>query len=59
MLSDTADTFSSAKLSFPSDVPRVKIDYIFTSKDIRVIEADIPAIISSDHRPHIATIEIE
>lgn len=59
MLYDTADSFCSPKLSFPSDVPRVKIDYIFVSKDLPVTDADIPAIISSDHRPHIATIEME
>ena len=57
-LSDTADKFDCAKLSFPSDAPRTKIDYIFTTDDITVCSADIPAIISSDHRPHIATIEI-
>ena len=58
-LYDTAHNFSSPKLSFPSDTPRVKIDYIFVSEDLRVCDADIPEIISSDHRPHIATIEIE
>lgn len=58
-LYDTAQNFSSPKLSFPSDVPSVKIDYIFVSEDLRVCGADIPEIISSDHRPHIATIEIE
>ena len=55
-LCDTADKFASPKLSFPSDNPRVKIDYIFTSKDLNVVDADIPAIVSSDHRPHVATI---
>jgi endonuclease/exonuclease/phosphatase family metal-dependent hydrolase len=58
-LYDTAQNFSSPKLSFPSDTPTVKIDYIFVSKDLRVQYADIPEIVSSDHRPHIATIESE
>ncbi len=58
-LYDTSHDFSSPKLSFPSDTPTVKIDYIFVSKDLTVCCADIPEIISSDHRPHIATIEIE
>lgn len=58
-LYDTAHAFSSPKFSFPSDTPRVKIDYIFISTDLSVCCADIPEIISSDHRPHIATIEIE
>lgn len=58
-LYDTADIFPSPKLSFPSDDPTIKIDYIFTSKDVTVHCADIPAIVSSDHRPHLAVIEIE
>ena len=58
-LCDTAQYFSSPKLSFPSDTPRKKIDYIFVSKDIKVHCADIPEIVSSDHRPHVATIELE
>lgn len=58
-LYDTAQNFSSPKLSFPSDNPRVKIDYIFVSEDLKVECADIPEIVSSDHRPHVATIELE
>lgn len=58
-LQDTAKFFSTNKLSFPSDTPKVKIDYIFVSKDLKVEYADIPEIISSDHRPHVATIELE
>ena len=57
-LYDTTDRFDSPKLSFPSDVPTVKIDYIFVSKDLVVSEADIPEIVSSDHRPHTATINL-
>lgn len=55
---DTAKLFDGERLSFPSDVPDRKIDYIFTSPDIEVLKADIPEIIASDHRPHIAEIEI-
>lgn len=58
-LQDTAKVFSTYKLSYPSDTPKVKIDYIFVSKDLKVEYADIPEIISSDHRPHVATIELE
>lgn len=57
-LFDTAELFDEPKLSWPSDTPRGKIDYIFTTKDVKVLSADIPAIVSSDHRPHITTIEI-
>ncbi len=43
--------------SFPSDAPETKIDYIFVSRDIKIISADIPSIIASDHLPHAATVE--
>lgn len=57
-LYDTALMFTEEKLSFPSDAPYIKIDYIFVSHDINVLEADIPAVIASDHRPHTATVEL-
>lgn len=57
-LYDTADKFETELFSFPSDVPDRKIDYIFTSNDLKVIDADIPALVSSDHRPHLATIDL-
>lgn len=56
-LIDTSRGFCENKLSFPSDKPRIKIDYIFVSPDIQLIEADIPELIASDHRPHIAEIK--
>lgn len=56
-LKDTADSFDSPKLSFPSDAPERKIDYIFVSRDIKVAKADIPPIVASDHRPHTAVVE--
>jgi endonuclease/exonuclease/phosphatase family metal-dependent hydrolase len=55
---DTAEFFDAPKLSFPSDNPTIKIDYIFVSKDIQVVEADIPAIVAADHRPHTATVVV-
>ncbi|MBQ7100855.1 MAG: endonuclease/exonuclease/phosphatase family protein [Clostridia bacterium] len=55
---DTAQCFDCGKLSFPSDKPEMKIDYIFTSRDISVLCADIPEIILSDHRPYVAKIKI-
>ena len=58
LLNDTADNFAEPKLSFPSYAPKEKIDYISVSKDIDVISADIPDIVVSDHKPHIAVVEI-
>lgn len=57
-MKDTAELFSEPKLSFPSDKPRCKIDYIFVSPDVEVVSADIPDIVASDHRPHTAEIRI-
>lgn len=57
-MKDTANCFTEALMSFPSDNPCKKIDYIFVSKDIDVVSADIPAIVASDHRPHTAILNI-
>ena len=56
-MKDTADLFDKELYSHPSDDPVIKIDYIFVSKDIEVVAADIPAIVASDHRPHTAEIK--
>jgi endonuclease/exonuclease/phosphatase family metal-dependent hydrolase len=57
-MKDAADRFDIPRLSFPSDYPDRKIDYIFLSRDIEVISADIPVVIASDHRPHTATVAL-
>ncbi len=57
-MKDTADLFDAPKLSFPSDAPDRKLDYIFVSKDIEVESADIPNETASDHRPYIATLKL-
>ena len=56
-MKDAAELFATPLFSFPSDAPKMNIDYIFVSPDIEVREADIPAIVASDHRPHTAEIE--
>ena len=56
-LVDTATYFDKPYLTFPSKDPFKKIDYIFVSKDIKVISADVPQLAVSDHLPH--TVEIE
>lgn len=53
---DTAALFDGERLSFPSDKPDRKIDYIFTSRDVKVTTADIPPVVASDHRPYTAEI---
>ena len=46
------------KLSFPSINPTKRIDYIYTSPDIRVLGADIPDEHQSDHRPVVMDTEL-
>ena len=55
-MADTAELFPENLLSFPSDKPECKIDYIFTSKDMTTLSADIPAVVASDHRPYTAVL---
>ena len=55
---DTAELFKEEKLSFPSDKPYQKIDYIFVSRDLILTDADIPSVVASDHRPHTAEIRL-
>ena len=55
-MKDCADKFERELLSYPSDNPDRKIDYIFVSPDVEICEADIPNIVASDHRPHTATV---
>ncbi len=55
-MKDTADLFGEEKMSFPSDTPNRKLDYIFVSPDAMVEEADILPVVASDHRPHVATL---
>lgn len=57
-MKDTADLISGNSLTFRSDNPYEKIDYIFVSDDIEIISAEIPDIIASDHRPHTAELKL-
>lgn len=44
--------------TFPSDAPRIKIDHIFATPDIKIASRDTPPTIASDHLPHTANIEV-
>ena len=57
-MKDTATAAAHACLSYPSPEPIKKIDYIFVSRDIEVLSADVPDAVASDHRPHVATVRI-
>lgn len=54
---DTALLMDTDIKSWPSDVPEMKIDYLFISTDMVVSEAEIPPVLESDHRPYIVMIE--
>lgn len=57
-MTDTAPLLGTEDLSFPSDAPDRKIDYIFVSADIGIRAAEIPPLVLSDHRPYSAEIEL-
>lgn len=44
-------------LTFPSHAPDRKIDYLFTSEDVRVTDVAVPIVTQTDHCPYIATVE--
>lgn len=52
------NTLVDDSLSYPSINPTKKIDYIYVSSNIEVLDAQIPNLVASDHLPHIATIKI-
>ncbi len=54
----SVDPLLGGKLSFPSDNPSIKIDYIYTSQNIDILAGDIPQVVASDHCPVWADIEV-
>lgn len=55
-LHDAAQRLPAGAFTFSTDNPYKKIDYIFVSRDIAVLKADVPQVGVSDHFPHTATI---
>ncbi len=56
-MKDASVGFCENTPTWPSDKPEIKIDYIFVTPDIEVVNAEIPEIIASDHRVHTAKIK--
>ncbi len=52
LLAILKDTNKENHPTFPSDKPDIKIDYILTSPDIKVISANVIPEIGSDHRAY-------
>ena len=57
-LEDSAIVAKTSTDSFPSTQPDRRNDYLFTKGNIKVVEASVPSVIISDHRPYIATVEL-
>lgn len=57
LLRDTAEP-KGEPLTFPSDAPRSKIDYVFVSDSIGVGNVTVPALTQSDHRPYFVEITV-
>ena len=57
-LRDTATLASGRLLTFPSHAPVRKIDYIFVSPDVEVIQAFVPETTASDHCPYVARLAL-
>lgn len=57
LLKDTAKN-PALPLTFPSEAPERKIDYLFVSDAVGVGEITVPETLQSDHRPYFAELEI-
>lgn len=57
ILTNSSTKFKTKLLSFPSINPVSKIDYIFTSANIKVISSNIINKVASDHFPIVANIK--
>ena len=55
VLRDTAAGYGY--LTFPSNAPEKKIDYIFVNDRLRVLDCRVPNVWYSDHRPIVADVE--
>jgi endonuclease/exonuclease/phosphatase family metal-dependent hydrolase len=56
-LCDTADGVGRAEtLTFRSDAPDRRIDYIFVTRDFKTLRMYVPSVIASDHRPAVAEV---
>ncbi len=57
-MNDTAPLLGENCLTFPSDAPDRKLDYVFLSPDLTAVSADIPPLVLSDHRPCRCTVRV-
>ena len=58
MFNEVTDYFNNELATYPSIEPKDKIDYIFVSKDIKILSSETIKIVASDHFPIICDIKI-
>jgi endonuclease/exonuclease/phosphatase family metal-dependent hydrolase len=58
-LTDVAPTMGGAGLTYPSDHPAKRIDYVLSSMDFRVRAVAVPATVASDHRPVVVDLSLD
>ena len=56
-ISKFLNTYNTVKKSFPSNDPKIRIDYIFLSRDIKCLKSEVLDVVFSDHLPVVAIIE--
>lgn len=56
-MKDAAAQLDPVPFTFPSYEPNKKIDYIFVTPDVEILEAEVPRIVASDHFPHTAVVK--
>jgi endonuclease/exonuclease/phosphatase family metal-dependent hydrolase len=57
-LADAAPAMGDAGLTYPSDHPAKRIDYVLTSAHFRVRGVAVPATVASDHRPVVVDLSL-
>ena len=56
-LADCGELPGGDDLTFPSDAPKEKIDYVFCSRELTVKSVSVPQMVVSDHLPVVVEVE--
>jgi endonuclease/exonuclease/phosphatase family metal-dependent hydrolase len=57
-LHDAWDSSNGPGFTYPAEAPTERIDYVFVSRDFRVLRATVPVTRASDHRPVVVDMEL-
>ena len=58
VMTDTAMLMKVSDNTFPSEAPNNRIDYIFVNDQVKVLDACVPELIVTDHRPYKIVVDI-